>query len=156
MRTIFSPPKRFESKWREQTALNYKEFATVVAADPNLSGPLDRAGRSGLPRQYSIVNDAAAITLMFPIARYIVIHIGLPWAYELKRYSELQRRKIHAWIDEQSRAEGVDPSAAEAASEALCQELEQITGASVRASWEHLAEVMKTGSTKLAAKEISE
>ena len=87
------------------------------------------------PEQFGVGVDAAVVALMFPIVRFIVVQIGLPWLYELKRYSELQREKVHRWIDEQSRVEGIDPDAAEAASEALCKELEQTTGASARASW---------------------
>ncbi len=118
------------------------EFAATIAADPNLKGPIERAGQSARPGQYSVVVESAVVALMFPIVQYIVVQIGLPWLYELKRYSELQRRKVHQWIDERSRAEGLDPDAAEAASEALCQELEETTGASARVSWEHLAELL--------------
>jgi hypothetical protein len=127
--------------------MDRNEFAAAIAADPNLKGPIERAGQATRPgTQFTLVADAALVLLMFPVVRYIVVHIGLPWLYELKRYSELQRRKVHQWIDERSRAEGIDPDAAEAASEALCRELEQTTGDSARASWERLAELMKSGS----------
>jgi len=62
-----------------------------------------------------VVVEAAVVALMFPIVQYIVVQIGLPWLHELKRYSEVQRQKVHEWIDEQSRAEGLDPDAVEAA-----------------------------------------
>ena len=114
--------------------MDRNEFAAMIAADPNLKGPIERAGKAAQPRtQFTVVAEAAVVALMFPIVRYIVVQIGLPWLYELKRYSELRRQKVHEWIDERSRAEGLDPDAAEAASEALCKELEQTTDASARA-----------------------
>jgi hypothetical protein len=129
--------------------MDRNEFAVVIAADPNLEGPIERAGQAARPgTQFTVVAEAAVVALMFPIVRYIVVQIGLPWLHELKRYSELQRQKVHKWIDEQSRAEGLDPDAAEAASEALCKELEQTTNASARASWERLAQLMKAGTDK--------
>ncbi len=125
--------------------MNRNEFAAMIAAEPNLSGPIERAGQAARPGHYTVVAEAAVIALMFPIVRYIIVQIGLPWLHELKRYSELQRQKVHQWIDERSRAEGLDPDAAEAASDALCRELEQTTSASARASWQRLAELLKAG-----------
>jgi hypothetical protein len=126
--------------------MDRNEFIAVIAADPNLKGPIERAGQAARPgTQFTVVAEAAVVALVFPIVRYIVVQIGLPWLYELRRYSELQRQRVHEWIDDRSRAEGVDPDAAEAASEALCRELEQTTGPSARASWERLAELMRAG-----------
>jgi hypothetical protein len=125
--------------------MNRNEFAATIAADPNLSGPIERAGQAARPGQYTVVAEAAVVVLVFPIVQYIVVQIGLPWLHELKRYSELQRQKVHQWIDERSRAKGLYPDAAEAASDALCQELEQTTSASARASWDRLAELLKAG-----------
>jgi hypothetical protein len=125
--------------------MNRDEFAREVAADPNLSGPIGRAAGAARPGQYTVVVEGAAVVLMFPIVRYLLVHVGLPWLYELKRYSELQRERLHRWIDEQYRAEGFDPDAAEAASEALCDELERTTDLSARASWERLTELLKAG-----------
>jgi hypothetical protein len=126
--------------------MNDKDLAATIAADPNLSEPIARAGQAARPgTQFTVVAEAAVVALMFPIVKYIVVQIGLPWLYELKRYSELQRQTVHQWIDERSRAEGLDPDAAEAASEALCRELEQTTSASARASWQRLADLLKAG-----------
>ena len=125
--------------------MDRNEFAAAIAADPNLSVPIERAAQAARPGTYTVVAEAAVVALMFPVVRYIVVAIGLPWLHELKRYSDLQRQKIHRWIDEQYRIEGLDPDAAEAASDALCRELEQTTDTSARASWERLAELLKTG-----------
>ncbi len=131
--------------------MDRNEFSAVVAADPNLKGPIERAGKAARPGpQFTVVAEAAVVALMFPVVRYVVVEIGLPWLYELKRYSELQREKVHRWIDEKSRAEGIDPDAAEAASEKLIRELEHTSDASARSSWEHLAQLMKAGSGQSA------
>jgi hypothetical protein len=92
------------------------------------------------------VIDAAAVAPVFPVAQYVLTRIGLPWLYELKRYSELQRQKLHAWIDAQYREQGFDPDKAEAAGDALMQELEQTTAAAAQGSWERLKESLAEGS----------
>jgi hypothetical protein len=128
-----------------------EEFQRIVATEPQVRGVVERAGRAGskasTTRQFAFVAEAAAVALMFPIARYVLVNIGLPWLSELKRYSELQRQKVHAWIDECFLAEGLDPYVAEAASNAFCQELEQTTAADARAAWERLADLMRKEST---------
>ena len=81
---------------------------------------------------------------MFPIVRYLLTNVGLPWLHELRRYSELHRRKVHEWIDEKHREEGFDPDSAEAASKALIDQLEQTTDLGARAAWERLAQLIKS------------
>ena len=81
---------------------------------------------------------------MFPIIRYVLHDIGLPWLSELRRYSELQRRRVHDWIDSQYQPHGFDPDQAEAASDALLDELEQTTDERARASWQQLAALIES------------
>lgn len=128
--------------------MNRDEFQEAMAADPNLSSPIERAALVAKPKRMGLVLETAVVTLMFPIVRYALVEIGLPWLYEAGRYTELWRQKFHLWIDEQYRREGFDPDDAEAASEVLREELERITDTSARASWEHLAELMKEGEAK--------
>ncbi len=80
---------------RDETAMDRTEFAATIDADPNLKGPIERAGQAARPGKYTLVAEAAVVALMFPIVWYIIVQIGLPWLYELKRYSELQRQKVH-------------------------------------------------------------
>jgi hypothetical protein len=124
--------------------MDQQEFAATVAADPNLSGPIERAAQAAGPEQYSLV-AGAAVVLMFPIARYVLVEIGLPWLYELRRYSDLWRQKFHTWVDEQAVKQGLDPDAVEAAGDALRAELEKTTDRSARRSWERLATLLKSG-----------
>src|SRR4051812_24236982 len=105
--------------------MNRDEFRDAIAADPDLSGPIERAARAAQPKQMAVVTEVAVVALMFPIARYVLVQIGLPWLQEAARFSQLWQNKVHRWIDDQSRREGLDPDAAEAASEALRQELAQ-------------------------------
>ena len=64
--------------------MDRNEFEAVIAADPNLSEPIVRAAKAARPGQYTMVAEAAAVALMFPIVRYVLVHIGLPWLHELK------------------------------------------------------------------------
>jgi hypothetical protein len=123
--------------------MNRDEFRDAIVADPNLSGPIERAAKAAKPTQMAVVTEVAVVALIFPIARYTLVHIGLPWLQEAKQWSELWQQKVHRWIDENYEQEGLDPDDAEAASEALRKELERITDSSARASWERLADSMK-------------
>ncbi len=122
------------------------QFLRIISNDPQLGDPINQAAKAGQSKQFSVITEAAVVALMFPIVNYLLTRIGLPWLYELKRYSELQRKKVHNWIDERYREEGFDPDAAEAASDALCEHLEQTTDAGARAAWERLAGLMKASS----------
>lgn len=123
--------------------MNRDEFRQIVSDDAQLAGPIRQAASAGQSRQFSVVAEAAVVALMFPIVKYLLTNIGLPWLHELKRYSEFQRQKIHEWIDANYREEGIDPDAAEAASDALCEQLEQTTDTAAQAAWERLAGLMK-------------
>ncbi len=122
--------------------MNRQQFQAAVAGDAHLREVMQRAAQAGRPPQFALVTEAAVVALMFPLARYVLRSFVLPWLHELKRYSELQRQKFHAWIDEKYREEGFDPDAAEAAGDALMQELEQTTDADARSSWERLRELI--------------
>lgn len=123
--------------------MNKSQFETIVLANPQLAEPLRKAAKAGQPQQFGLLLDAAVVALMFPIAKFILTNFAVPWLHELKRYSELERQKVHEWIDEKYHEEGFDPDAAEAASDALCDHLEQTTNAATRAAWGRLAELMK-------------
>ena len=118
-----------------------EEFEHVVLADPHLAEPIQAAAELGRAKQFGVLTEAAVIALMFPIARFLLTHIGLPWLSELGRYSELARRRVHEWIDAKYRDEGFDPEQAEAASDALIEQLESTTDQSARSAWQRLAEL---------------
>jgi len=103
-----------------------------------------RASSAGGPKQFGVITEAAVVALMFPLVKYVLTHIGLPWLHELKRISELQRQKLHQWIDQRYREEGFDPDAAEAAGDALCDELQATTDAEARGAWQRLLELFQT------------
>ena len=120
------------------------EFQQQLDHDPYLSRVVGQAARAGQRGQtYGLLTEAAVITLMFPIVRYLLHDIGLPWLSELRRYSELQRRRVHDWIDTQYQQYGFDPDQAEAAGDALLDQLEQTTDQRDRASWQQLAALIK-------------
>jgi hypothetical protein len=119
-----------------------EEFQRVVSADPQLAETIQAAAaEAGRGKQFGVLTEAAVIALMFPVARYILSGFALPWLQEAKRYSELQRQKVHEWIDARYRDEGFDPEQAEAASDALIERLESTTDQSARTAWERLADL---------------
>jgi hypothetical protein len=121
------------------------EFQLQVESDPHLKRTIENAARAGRRGQtFGGLTTAAIVVLMFPLVRYVLRDIGLPWLHELRRYSELQRQRVHQWIDEQHKDYGFDPDEAEAASDALLEELEQTTDAGARDSWQRLAESIKS------------
>ncbi len=121
-------------------------FKTFVADNPVLKQPLQRAAAAAAPRTYGPgVTEVALLVAMFPIVRYIVVHIGLPWLHEAARYSELWREKFHRWIDAEYQRRGFDPDEAETAGEALRKELERTTDLGARAAWEQLATLLAKG-----------
>ncbi len=118
-----------------------EEFESIVLADPHLAEPIRESAQSVRAKQFSVLTEAAVIALMFPIARFLLTHVGLPWLSELGRYSELQRRRVHEWIDSKYRDEGFDPEEAESASDALIERLEATTDTSARSAWERLVQL---------------
>ena len=65
----------------------------------------------------------AALVLLFPLVRFVLIEIGLPWLVTLKKYTEVQRHRVEDWIDTRAESHGLDPDAVEAASQELVKEL---------------------------------
>jgi len=120
-------------------------FETFLAEHDQVRAGLERAARAAPAKDYGTVIDVAALVLLFPLVRFLLIDIGLPWLAALKRYSEVQRRRVEDWIDAEALSHGLDPDALEAASRALMQELEQTTGADARGQWQRLAERLKPG-----------
>lgn len=116
-----------------------EEFERMVLADPQLAKPIQESSQTARANQFGVLTEAAVIGLMFPIVQYLLTRIGLPWLSELGRYSELQRQRVHQWIDDKHRDEGLDPEQAEAASDALIERLESTTDRSARSTWERLA-----------------
>lgn len=122
--------------------MTHEEFQRIVSSDPHLAGPIQAAAKSGRAQQFGLVTEAAVIALMFPIVRFLLTRIGLPWLSELGRYSELQRQRVHDWIDTRYRDEGFDPEQAEAVSDRLIEQLESTTDLGARDAWERLVELI--------------
>ena len=118
----------------------------MVIQDPTLAAPIRFAAEAIPSQQFALgLDDALLIVFMFPIVRFILTRVGLPWLYEAGRYSELWRLRFHRWLDDEYEHQGFDPIAAEAAGEALRRELERTTDVSARASWERLRALMGDG-----------
>lgn len=122
--------------------MTIEEFREVVSGEADLARPIQRAARAAGPAQYGAITQAAVWALMFPVVSFILTSVGLPWLHEAGRFLELYRQRFHRWIDERYREAGLDPDAAEAAGDALRNELERTTDAGARAAWERLAELL--------------
>jgi len=120
-----------------------EEFKRIILADQALEGPLRKAAEVIPRKQMGLPTEFAAITILFPVAVFIVKGIGLPWLHEAKRYSELWRQKFDRWIDTQYQKHGFEPDDAEAAGEALRRELEAITDTGAQKAWERFAELLR-------------
>jgi hypothetical protein len=105
---------------------------------------LQRALQAAPGRHYAPdVIDIAALVALFPLVRYILIQIGLPWLSTLKRYSEAHRQRVDEWIDQQAISHDQDPDQIEAASRELMRELEQTNDVSAQKQWEKLKELLQ-------------
>ncbi len=119
--------------------MNTEEFQTFAAADPAILHTLRRAAQAMLGRSFSLgAEDALLLVAFFPIVRFVVSHVGLPWLHSAARYSELWRQRVDRWIDEQYQSQGFDADQAEAAAKALREELEKTTDKARRKAWEQL------------------
>ncbi len=125
--------------------MNESDFEELVLQDETLRKSINRSAYHYSPPGYagSGLTEAASIALLFPIVKYILTHIGLPWLHEVTRYSELWRLKFHKWIDSQYEDDKIEIARVTAVSNALRQELESMTDASARESWERLAALIK-------------
>ena len=120
-----------------------EEFAQFVQDDAHLAVSLRRVAAAVPSRQFSHVTDVAVLVALFPVARFVLVRIGLPWLHTASRWSELKRLETERWLDERYEERGFDVEASEAATKALCSELERASGADVRASWELLRDILK-------------
>ena len=125
--------------------MNQEEFQQFLQTEPDLKAVFDDVADK-LPtnqQTFGTPVELAAIAILFPVAQFVVVRVGLPWLYEAGRYSELWRLKFHRWIDEQYAEHGINPEAAEAAGEELRKKLESTTEAGVKAAWERFQSVLK-------------
>lgn len=120
-----------------------EEFQTFLFDHEVVRDALYQALATRPARGFGTVTDVAALVLLFPLIRFMLMEIGLPWLTTLKRYSELQRRQVEDWIDRQAESKGLNPEALEAASRKLIQELERTSEARARKQWERLRELLR-------------
>jgi hypothetical protein len=124
------------------------QFQQLVGQDAHLAAALKRAGQKLQPAQFGFTMEAATVVLLFPLVHFILTTIGLPWLHELRRYSELHRQRAHEWISENYRRYGLDPDGADAATNALMDELQRTSDSQTRGSWEKLLALMKESASE--------
>jgi hypothetical protein len=128
--------------------MNSKEFEDYILQEPLLLETLSSTAKEIQPRtrgMFGTPSEIAAIVVLFPVVVFIIKRIGLPWLYEVARYSEIWRREFHDWVDAQARKHGIEPDELEKTGEALRKKLEDVTDKDAREAWERFAEVVKKG-----------
>ena len=120
-----------------------EEFEQIISDDPALETPLRKAAQAIPRKQMGTPTELAAITILFPVAVYIVKQIGLPWLHTANRYGELWRQKFDKWIDAEHGKHGFDPDEAEEVGKALRGELEAITDTGAQKAWERFAQLLR-------------
>ena len=78
--------------------------------------------------------------MMYPVVRFVIKEIGLPWLVDVGRYAKLWQERFHKWVDEEYEKHGLDPDSAEAKGEALRKELETVTDKATQEEWEDLSD----------------
>jgi hypothetical protein len=119
------------------------EFQAFAEANPAVGTALQSALPATPSRSYTGITEAAALVLLFPLARFLLTEIGLPWLTTLERYSEVQRQRVERWIDSEAQGHGLDPDRIEEASKRLMDELEKSQDVGTRRQWERLTELLK-------------
>ena len=131
--------------------MTFDEFEGFVKNEPELKQSLEKAA-SGMRFSnsetlgfdpVSTVAGLGALVILFPVVNNIVRNIGLPWLDTLKNYSELWRKQVEKWIDEQYEQRGFDPGLARASSESVLKELQETTDDEAKKAWQRLLDVMK-------------
>ena len=119
------------------------EFQTFAEANPAVRAALQGAISATPTRSYTGLTEAAALVLLFPLARFLLTEIGLPWLTTLKRHSEVERQRVESWIDNEALGQGLNPDQVEEASKQQIEELEKSQNIGARQQWERLAELIK-------------
>ena len=114
-----------------------REFQEFLSGHDSVRNALQRASEAAPAKGFGPVTEMATLVLLFPLVRFILMEIGLPW---------LQRRRVEDWLDRKAADHGLDPDQVEAASRELVAELERTTGADARSQWEQLEKLLQSNS----------
>jgi len=118
-------------------------FQAFVTDNPAIDEALHQAAQAVPAKGFTLVTEAAALALLFPVASFILKEIGLPWLATLKKYSDVERRRVEDWIDRHAESHGLNPDEVEAASKALMKALERTTETKAQKQWERLTQLLK-------------
>lgn len=122
--------------------MDNRDFEAFLNQNPAVHGSLARSLGRRPTRSFGPMADIATLVLLFPVVRFVIMQIGLPWLHTARRYSEVQRQRVERWIDQQAIDQGLDPDQVETQSKALMQELESTTDAGARQQWQHLKDLL--------------
>lgn len=117
-------------------------FQAFLAEHQAVRDTLQRASQTVPAKGFTTATEIATLVLLFPLVRYLLMEIGLPWLTTLKHYSEVQRQRVEEWIDHHAASHGLNPDEVDIASRQLMADLEQTTEVNSQKQWEHLKDLM--------------
>jgi|GEM_PF-6321220 hypothetical protein len=124
----------------------FTTFKQFIQRNPYVRQILQISAQNLPSKNYNILSETGLIVLLFPIVRFIIVQIGLPWANLQHRYSEAQRQQLEDWLDDYAEQHDLDPDNIETASTVLMQNLEKTHEIEAQAQWEQLLELLQTES----------
>lgn len=129
-----------------KTDMKQEEFKNIVEERPAVLKTLQRVAISSNPTPSMAVgvDDVILLSIVLPLTSYLVREIGFPWLSEVRKYSELWRLKVDAWIDEQYKQNGIDKDQAKLVGQALKEELENIKSTEDREVWKEVLKLLQS------------
>ena len=72
-----------------------EQFAQIVSPNRSLADSIKRAASAGPTKQLSVGPEAVALAMMYPVVRFVIKEIGLPWLVDVGRYAKLWQERFH-------------------------------------------------------------
>ncbi len=116
-----------------------------ITEQPLLHGPFISAQEELEPGGRSTATELVAISVLYPIAVYIIRRIGLPWLGAVVELSDGQLAKFHAWVLERYKPYGFDQKRIKAAADKMYKELSSIKSPEGQKLWEGLRDKLGNG-----------
>jgi hypothetical protein len=106
--------------------MNSKEFKARVEKEPALLSLFVKADHILVPPTRTGGMELLALGLIYPVVLYMFKNIGLPWLSVPVRLVDLELAKMHKWIDEKYKSQGLDPEKGKKAANEMWAELSEI------------------------------
>lgn len=122
--------------------MTLQEFRNWLAKESGVESLLHSATRVVPPNtlgESAELDTETSIALMFPIVKFVLVDIGLPWQTDKRTFADNWREKFRPWIDQQLEQQSMHPYAVEAAGTEFRRLLSELRDSELKASFENLA-----------------